>query len=171
MGAGLEEVLGPSGPGSDLGVALRGPAVHELRGPPGFQAGPAALGGGRCSRGEEALARREWAPSVWDLRVAGAMAAFAGGAAEETIRSLGRWKTTHCYKKWRRRRGGRGAPRQGLRVMQGLSGKVHRSLIATGPPETWVTVCGWPWARGGFAGWFPTRSEEEKCKRCFPLSL
>ena len=63
-----------------------------------------------------------------------------------------------------------GPPADGLRVTQGLTGKVHRPLIASGPPATWITVCGWQWAKGGFAGWFPVRLGTESCKRCFPAA-
>lgn len=169
----------------------------------------AAADRGERLQGEDGLPRY----GTHSLRVAGALVAFAGGASEEVVRSLGRWKTisammaylrgaplvraaaashemakvmaeaekegsskgqTHVaplMKELLERGGSQSAPQEGLRVIQGLSGKVHRPLIASGPPETWITVCGWPWAKAGFAGWFPGKHREEACKRCFPRGI
>lgn len=141
----------------------------------------AAASNGEPLRGADGKARY----GTHSLRVAGAFVAFAGGAPEETVRSLGRWKTTtvmlaylrgapvvraagasHDMARvmtgaWNKEADGApthvapllrevgvvgrrpGPPADGLRVMQGLTGKVHRPLIASGPPATWITVCGW----------------------------
>ena len=62
---------------------------------------------------------------------------------------------------------GSGPTAPGLVVRQSLTGRLRRPMVVTGPPETWVTFCGWRWAATGFAGAFMDADPGTWCPRCY----
>jgi len=53
-----------------------------------------------------------------------------------------------------------------LTVRNSLTGLIHRVGQTTGPPEDWITWCGWRWAATGAAGAY-TLKDGAACTRCF----